>query len=244
MDAKLERVAQEILQAALEGKVSNKNDLQRLKRKLCRQYKLSRFPSDVEILSYATEDEKEKISTILRKKPTRTLSGVVVVAVMAEPMECPGECIYCPTNIPTAPKAYVGEEPATLRARQNQYDPFLQVESRLEQLQAMGHSIEKVELIVMGGTFLAASNEYQQNFIKRCLDAMNGMDAKNLAEAVKLAERSAIRPVGITIETRPDYCKLEHVDRMLDLGTTRVELGVQTIYDDIYTEICRGHTVS
>lgn len=244
MDAELERVAEEILQAALEGKVRTKDDLQRLKRKLCRQHNLSRFPSDVEILSYATDEEKTKVSAIFRKKPTRTLSGVVVVAVMIEPMECPGQCIYCPTNIPTAPKAYVGDEPATLRARQNQYDPYLQVSSRLDQLQAMGHSTDKVELIIMGGTFLAASVDYQQIFIKRCLDAMIGQEVPTLNEAIRLAESSSTRPVGITIETRPDYCQPVHVDHMLALGATRVELGVQTIYDDIYAMVRRGHTVS
>ncbi len=244
MAIRLQRVADEILQAALSGKIQSKVDLQKLKRKLSRKYNLSRFPSDVEILGYATEEEKEQVGHILRKKPTRTLSGVVVVAVMAEPMECPGQCIYCPTNIPTAPKAYVGEEPATLRARQNEYDPYLQVASRLEQLQAMGHSIDKVELIIMGGTFLFASDEYQQEFVKRCLDAMTGREAHDIEEATKLAEKAPIRPVGITIETRPDYCRTTHVDRMLNLGATRVELGVQTIFDDIYTAIYRGHTVS
>ena len=114
MDTGLQRVAKEIIKAALNGQVQNKADLQQLKRRLCRRYQLSRFPSDVEILSHATDGEKEKIKSLLRKKPTRTLSGVAVIAVMAEPMECPGQCVYCPTNIPTAPKAYVGEEPATL----------------------------------------------------------------------------------------------------------------------------------
>ncbi len=244
MNLQLQRVAEEVLQAALAGKIQNKTDLQRLKRKLCRKYKLSRFPSDVEILGFATDEQKQQVSSILRKKPTRTLSGVVIVAVMTEPMDCPGQCIYCPTNIPTAPKAYVGDEPATLRARQNHYDPFLQVKSRLEQLQAMGHSTDKVELIVMGGTFLAAPEAYQDLFLKRCLDAMNGQDARNLSEAIQFAEKSAVRPIGITIETRPDYCKSAHVDRMLKLGTTRVELGVQTIYDDIYKTVSRGHSVA
>ena len=244
METRLQRVAEEILQAVLLGKVRSKSELQKLKRKLSQKYRLSRFPSDVEILSYATDEEKEQVSHVLRKKPTRTLSGVVVVAVMTEPMECPGQCIYCPTNIPTAPKAYVGDEPATLRARQNQFNPYLQVVSRLEQLQVMGHSTDKVELIIMGGTFLSASEEYQQEFVKRCLDAMNDFEARNITEAKKLAENAKIRPVGITIETRPDYCRQGHVDRMLDFGATRVELGVQTIYDDIYTAICRGHTVS
>jgi elongator complex protein 3 len=239
----MRQVSEEILQAILTGRIRSKDEIQRLKRKLCQQYKLSRFPSDVEILGYATDEEKTKVSAILRKKPTRSLSGVVIVAAMTEPMDCPGQCTYCPTNIPTAPKAYVGEEPATLRAQQNQYDPYLQVKSRLEQLEAMGHNTEKVELIVMGGTFLSASPEYQSNFLKRSLDAMTGSDSETLDEAIKLAENSAIRPIGITIETRPDYCRTNHIDAMLAFGTTRVELGVQTIYDDIYSKVSRGHTV-
>lgn len=244
MDTWLQHVAEEILQAALQGRIRTKADLQRWKRILSRKYKLTRFPSDVEILRYASDEEKLKVSSLLRKKPTRTLSGVVVVAVMTEPMACPGECIYCPTNIPTAPKAYVGEEPATLRARQNDYDPYLQVLNRIDQLKSMGHPTDKVELIVMGGTFLAAPAAYQTLFIKRCLDAMNGQEAANLPEAIRLAERSPTRPVGITIETRPDYCTATHVDTILSFGATRVELGVQTIYDDIYLQVSRGHTVA
>jgi elongator complex protein 3 len=244
VDASLQQVAEEIIHAVLDGRVRSKDDLQRIKRRLCRRYHLPRFPSDVEILSFASEEQRQLISKVLRKKPTRTLSGVAIVAVMTKPMSCPGNCIYCPTNIPTAPKAYIGEEPATLRARQNQYDPFLQITSRLQQLQAMGHSINKVELIIMGGTFPSAPLTYQREFMKRCLDAMNGRDAPNLPKAIKWAEKSPIRPVGTTIETRPDYCFTTHIDNMLALGTTRVEIGVQTIYDDIYERIKRGHTVA
>ncbi len=244
MDAELQHVAKEIIREVLEGRISSKEDLQKLKRRLCRRYHLPRFPSDVEILSFATEEEKRVIAKVLRKKPTRTLSGVAIVAVMAKPMKCPGRCIYCPSNLPTSPKAYTGEEPATLRARQSEYDAYLQVTSRLQQLQAMGHSTDKVELIVMGGTFLSAPDDYQFNFMKRCFDALNGREASNLGEAIKWAETSPARPVGITIETRPDYCSPKHVDIMLSFGTTRVELGVQTIYDDIYEHIQRGHTIS
>ena len=240
----MELVAREIIRAVQDGVIRNKADLQRLKRRLCRQYHLPRFPRDTEILAYATEEEKRHILPLLRKKPTRTLSGVAIIAVMTRPMECPGRCIYCPTNLSVAPKAYVGEEPATLRARQNQYDPYRQVKSRLQQLKDMGHSTDKVELIVMGGTFLAAPDSYQRYFMKRCLDAMTGRESANIEEALKWAETSRVRPVGITIETRPDYCRPSHVDAMLELGATRVELGVQTIYDDIYRVVRRGHTVA
>jgi elongator complex protein 3 len=244
VNAELQQVAKEIIREVMKGHVRSKEDLQKLKRLLCRRYHLPRFPSDVEILSFATEEEKPVIVKVLRKKPTRTLSGVAIVAVMAKPMKCPGRCIYCPTNLPTSPKAYTGEEPATLRARQNDYDAYLQVTNRLHQLQAMGHSTDKVELIVMGGTFLSAPEDYQRSFMKRCFDALNGRDASNLGEAINWAETSPARPVGVTIETRPDYCSPKHVDIMLSYGATRVELGVQTIYDEIYEHIQRGHTIS
>jgi elongator complex protein 3 len=108
----------------------------------------------------------------------------------------------------------------------------------------MGHGVSKVELIVMGGTFLAVPDRFQQEFMTRCLDAMNGRAAPSLAEAIEWAETGPVRPVGVTIETRPDYCRPGHVDAMLALGTTRVELGVQTIYDDIYEKVSRGHTLA
>jgi elongator complex protein 3 len=244
VEAELQQVAREIIREVLKGRIGSKAALQKLKRKLCRRYHLPRFPSDVEILSFATEEEKRVVAKVLRKKPTRTLSGVAIVAVMSKPMSCPGQCIYCPSNLPTAPKAYVGEEPATLRARQNDYDAYLQVANRLKQLQSMGHSTDKVELVVMGGTFLSSPAAYQRVFMKRCFDALNGREASNLETAIQLAEVGPARPVGITIETRPDYCSSSHVDTMVSYGTTRVEIGVQTIYDDIYERIKRGHNIS
>ncbi len=108
----------------------------------------------------------------------------------------------------------------------------------------MGHSTDKVELIVMGGTFLSSPETYQNIFMKRCFDALNERDAASLEAAIKLAEVGPARLVGLTIETRPDYCSSNHVDVMLSFGTTRVELGVQTIYDDVYERIKRGHKTS
>ena len=108
----------------------------------------------------------------------------------------------------------------------------------------MGHSVDKVELIVMGGTFLSTPEPYQRSFMKRCFDAMNGRDASSLGEAIRWAEVGPARPVGVTIETRPDYCSPTHVDVMLSFGATRVEIGVQTIFNDVYERIQRGHKIS
>jgi len=175
-------------------------------------------------------------------KITRTISGVTPVAVMGKPTGCPGECIYCPM-FPDAPKSYTPESPAVLRAKLCNYEPKRQVEERLRVILNMGHPADKVELIVMGGTFLAYPEEYQYQFIKGCYDGLNGSDSPNLEAAKQKNETAEHRCVGLCIETRPDWCREEEVRRMLDFGTTRVELGVQTLDDDIFKLVKRGHNV-
>ena len=177
------------------------------------------------------------------KKFARTISGVTPVAVMTLPMKCPGECIYCPTY-PTTPQSYTPESPAVLRARQCGYDAGKQVRLRLKILSEMGHPTDKVELIVMGGTFLAYPEDYQYQFIKGCFDALNDEESATLEEAKRLNETASHRCTGLCIETRPDWCQQEQVDRMLEFGTTRVELGVQTLNDEIYRLVRRGHKVA
>ncbi len=176
------------------------------------------------------------------KKSTRTISGVTPVAVMTRPQGCPGQCVYCPTYGAT-PRSYTPESPAVLRARECEYDAAEQVRIRLRMLTSMGHPIDKIELIIMGGTFLAAPIDYQYTFIKECYDALNGRGSADLEEAKQINETAAHRCVGLCIETRPDWCQTEHVERMLDFGTTRVELGVQMLDDDIYRLVKRGHGV-
>ncbi len=176
------------------------------------------------------------------KKSTRTISGVTPVAVMTLPMKCPGQCIYCPT-FSAIPQSYTPESPAALRARQCDYDAKKQVKLRLKILSEMGHPTDKIELIVMGGTFLACPEHYQYQFIKDCYDALNGEESATLEEAKRLNETTAHRCTGLCIETRPDWCGQEEIDRMLEFGTTRVELGVQTLDDEIYRLVRRGHKV-
>ena len=176
------------------------------------------------------------------KKITRTISGVTPVAVMTEPMKCPGQCIYCPTYSAT-PQSYTPESPAVLRAKQCNYDAMKQIKLRLRTLSEMGHPTDKVELIVMGGTFLAYPRDYQYQFIKDCFDALNGEKSASLEEAKRLNETANHRCTGLCIETRPDWCQQEEIDRMLEFGTTRVELGVQILDDEIYRLVRRGHKV-
>jgi elongator complex protein 3 len=210
------------------------------------EYKLDRVPSNAEIISLLKAEEKSKLLSLLRRKATRTISGVTVVAVMTKPYPCPQPkpCAYCPGG-PSfgVPQSYTGFEPAAMRGLQSQFDPYLQVKSRIEQLSTIGHRVDKIELIIMGGTFPATPLDYQTWFVQRCLDAITNRDSASLEEAKKNAETSRIHNVGITVETRPDWAEEAQVDSMLSMGVTRVELGVQSPSDEIYRIVGRKHTV-
>ena len=181
-------------------------------------------------------------SVRVQHKPTKTISGVAPLAVMLPPKKCPhGACLYCPSL--NAPQSYTPESPAVLRAIQCKYDPVKQVKVRLKTLNAMGHPTDKIELIIMGGTFLSYPEKFQFDFVKKCYDALNGKKSKSLNEAKKTNELTKHRCVALCIETRPDYCTENHIKNMLEWGTTRVELGVQAIDDKIYKKVNRGHKV-
>ncbi len=199
-----------------------------VKVEICRRYRLGAVPKNSAILAAATPEERESLRRALLVKPTRTLSGVAPVAVMTSPYPCPhGKCLPCPggpSHPFSSPQSYTGEEPAAKRAREHGYDPFAQVHARLGQFETLGHRVEKVELIVMGGTMTARPIEYQYEFVARCIEAMNVYPEDTPAaavpsvEAVEAANETAdVRCVGITFETRPDWCRKEHIDRMLDL---------------------------
>jgi elongator complex protein 3 len=229
-------------------KISNptKEDTNLIKLQVASKYKLKKVPPNSELISHLKPDEKTRLLPILRRKTVRTISGVTVVAVMTKPWPCPQKppCAYCPGGPPYGvPQSYTGHEPAAMRGIQNKFNPYTQVRKRVEQLKAIGHAVDKVELIVMGGTFPGMPLNYQKRFIQRCLDAVTKKKSSSLEEAKKSAEKSQIRNVGITVETRPDWAKEEHVNRMLSMGVTRVELGVQNIYNDIYELVGRGHRV-
>jgi elongator complex protein 3 len=239
---------QDIVELILLKEIQSKDELHKMKVKLCKKYQLQTIPRDSEILAHLPADrlENQVAYSLLRKKSTRTLSGVAIIAAMTSPETCPhGKCIPCPGGPErNTPQSYTGYEPAAMRACCNNFDPFLQVQSRIEQLHAIGHVTDKVDLIIMGGTFTARLPEYQQWFVKRCFDALNNQQSKTLDNAKKKNETASSRCIGLTIETRPDWFRLQHVDQALSLGATRVELGVQTIFDPILYGIERGHTVS
>ncbi|MFA5124898.1 MAG: tRNA uridine(34) 5-carboxymethylaminomethyl modification radical SAM/GNAT enzyme Elp3 [Patescibacteria group bacterium] len=183
----------------------------------------------------------KNLERLLTKRAVRTLSGVAVVSVLTKPQPCPGNCLFCPTE-KNMPKSYLSNEPAVMRAVLNDFDPYRQVEMRLKALEANGHKTEKIELIVMGGTWSYHSTRYQKWFIKRCLEALNGKPAKTLQDAQNKNETAKHRCVGLTLETRPDYITPKEIIRLRELGCTRVELGVQHTDDGILKLNRRGHT--
>jgi elongator complex protein 3 len=220
---------------------------------VCRRYSLHSVPKNSSILAAANPGEREKLRKILMVKPSRTLSGVAPVAVMTSPAPCPhGKCLPCPGGPDhpfQSPQSYTGEEPAAKRAREHCYDPFRQVQARLVQFEVLGHRVDKVELIVMGGTMTARPVEYQETFVSRCIEAMNvypaggpAPEAPDIFAVEDANEKADVRCVAITFETRPDWCRREHIDRMLHLGVTKVELGVQHVDDQVLAYNRRGCT--
>lgn len=177
------------------------------------------------------------------KKPVRSMSGVTVLTVVGKPRKCNhGTCIYCPGG-DEVPQSYTNKSPAIMRAMKLGYDPIKQVKARLRVLKEMNHPTDKIELIIIGGTFLQYSGKYRYDFIKSCYDVLNGKKSKDLESAKRLNEKSKHRVVALCIENRPDNCSSEDIKKLLEYGCTRVELGVQILDDSIYKKINRGHTV-
>ncbi len=192
----------------------------------------------------------------IRMKPMRTLSGVTTVTVLTKPYPCPGECIFCPTDL-RMPKSYLPDEPGAMRALHHAFDPYEQVAARLEALQAVGHPTDKIELLILGGTWSSYRKDYQAWFLRRCLEVMNSTNSREpepehrqtprvdfaaLEAAQTLNERSRHRNVGLVIETRPDHVNLEELAWLRKLGVTKVQMGAQSLDDQILDVNKRGHT--
>ncbi|KAJ4459042.1 putative Elongator complex protein 3 [Paratrimastix pyriformis] len=197
------------------------------------------IPKIVEVMIAIPEEYREALVPLLKVKPVRTASGIAAVAVMCKPHRCPHiekdgrACIYCPggpdSDFEYSSQSYTGYEPTSMRAIRARYDPFLQT---------------RVEFIIMGGTFMSLAQEYRETFVTQLHDALTGHTSSSVAEAVRFAEHSVNKCIGITIETRPDYCYAPHISDMLNYGCTRLEIGVQTVYEDVAHQVNRGHTVA
>ncbi|XP_048453317.1 elongator complex protein 3 [Rhincodon typus] len=243
-------VLKQLIEAHEQGKDVNLN---KVKTKTSSKYGLTSQPRLVDIIAAVPPQYRKVLIPKLKAKPIRTASGIAVVAVMCKPHRCPhitftgNICVYCPggpdSDFEYSTQSYTGYEPTSMRAIRARYDPYLQTRHRVEQLKQLGHSVDKVEFIVMGGTFMALPEEYRDYFIRNLHDALSGHTSNNVAEAVKYSERSNTKCVGITIETRPDYCLKRHLSDMLQYGCTRLEIGVQSVYEDVARDTNRGHTV-
>jgi len=196
--------------------------------------------------------EDTRLLERIRMKPMRTLSGVTTVTVLTKPYPCPGKCIFCPTDV-RMPKSYLPDEPGAMRAVQHQFDPFDQVMSRIMQLEALGHPTDKIELLILGGTWSSYKRDYQEWFVKRCFDAMNGFShlpaaemiigEDELYEAQTYNETALHRNVGLVIETRPDEINPDEIKWLRHLGVTKVQLGAQSMDDRVLEMNKRGHDV-
>ncbi|KAK8751183.1 hypothetical protein OTU49_013311 [Cherax quadricarinatus] len=243
-------IVQELIKAQKEQRDVNLN---KLKTRISSKYGLQSSPRLVDIIAAVPQQHKKVLLPKLRAKPVRTASGIAVVAVMCKPHRCPhinmtgNICVYCPggpdSDFEYSTQSYTGYEPTSMRAIRARYNPYLQTRHRVEQLQQLGHSVDKVEFIVMGGTFMALPEDYRDYFIRNLHDALSGHSSASVAEAVKYSERSNTKCIGITIETRPDYCLKRHLSDMLKYGCTRLEIGVQSVYEDVARDTNRGHTV-
>jgi len=236
-----EKAIDEIITAILDSE--GRMDVEALKREISKKYNLGAFIRNSELVRRARERGYENLIPLLRKRPMRSASGIVNIAIMTI-SDCPhGRCTYCPKGEGT-PNSYTGFEPATMRGIQNKFNAYDQVLARLTQLNEIGHATDKCEVIVQGGTFLAQDPQYQDKFILDMYNALNGGElAGSLDDAIHRNENAKHRCIGLTIETRPDWCFEPHVDRMLSYGATRVEIGVQTLNPAVLIRTKRGHTL-
>lgn len=231
--------------------IKDREKMSKVKRRLSRDLKITLMKNaDLlfiynELLAAGEIEADQRMLNLLKKRAIRTLSGVAPIAILTKPYECPGNCLFCPTE-KGMPKSYLSNEPAVMRAIATKFDPYVQVQTRIHALTRNGHQANKIELIVMGGTWSYFPEDYQEWFLKRVFDSANAglgeaEESPDLATAQKINETAEFRIIGLTLETRPDYINKEEIIRMRKYGCTRVELGVQHIDDTILKENKRGH---
>jgi len=237
-----------IIKEILKSRIKTRDSLAKIKRETAKKHKIS-CPNNISLLKTYHELIKKKkieksslLELLLITRPVRSLSGIVNISVLTKPYACPGECIYCPKE-KNIPKSYVSGEPAVERAKKLNYDPYKQTKLRIEMLEYEGHPTDKIELRIVGGTWSFYKKEYQEWFAKRCFDACNGKNSKTLKESQKINEKARHRMVGLSIETRPDFINEKEIKHLRELGMTMVELGVQSLYDDVLKKNKRGHTI-
>ena len=241
-------IEEKIIEQIIKDKITAPEKLDALKRKISKEHKVPNFSNISLLKSYhnllknKTIKKNQNLENLLRKRKIRSLSGIVAVSVLTKAWPCPGKCTYCPSE-KGLPKSYLSGEPAVERAKIENFDPYKQFKTRIESLEMQGHPTDKVELRIIGGSFTYYTKKYQSWFVKKCFDAANKRDSDSLEQSQKKNETARNRIVGISIETRPDLIDKDEILNLRKLGVTMVELGVQTIYDDILKKCKRGHSV-
>ncbi|PIS41447.1 MAG: tRNA uridine(34) 5-carboxymethylaminomethyl modification radical SAM/GNAT enzyme Elp3 [Candidatus Kerfeldbacteria bacterium CG08_land_8_20_14_0_20_42_7] len=224
------------------------DDLDSIKRSLAAKYEIPLVSHSTLLRAYKQllEDDgkssDQMLFELLRRRSIRTLSGVAPITVLMKPYPCPGRCVYCPTEA-RMPKSYLSSEPAAQRALKNEFDPIRQVKSRMKQLDTNGHTVDKIELIVLGGTWSFYPHNYQESFMKGCFDAANGFESKTLDEALSANEKAERRIIGVTLETRPDYVTKDELWRMRRLGCTHIQIGIQSLDQGVLDLVHRDETI-
>lgn len=246
-----------------------------MKRTYAKEHKLAEVPSNSELLRVYHDMLKNKeiqpsliVEWLLKKRAIRSQSGIVSVQVLTKPYRCPGKCIFCPNDF-TMPKSYINTEPWAMRALLNNFDPIKQVYNRLLSLTLTGHKTDKIEMIVLGGTWDVYPDDYKETFIKWLYDACNTFqqfyakvqfdkDKKysytidtiedivypsSIEESQHVNESAECRIIGLTVETRPEYVNDKNCQFWRRLGVTRLEMGVQSLYDDVLDANKRWHSV-
>lgn len=244
-----EAILEELIKDSLTKSIKSQKDLQALKNSYCLKYGIS-SPSNVSLiksyrkmLSKGRIREDKNFFSLIRKRRIRSQSGIANITVLTKSYACPGKCIFCPSE-PEMPKSYLSNEPAMMRAILNDFDAYRQVENRLKGLSRTGHPTDKIEIIVSGGTFSYYPKNYQTAFVKNIYNGLNGEKSRSLSKAIKANETASHRCVGLSLETRPDWIDEKEIKRMRKLGATKVEIGIQTLDDDILKLNKRGHGVS
>lgn len=241
-----------IAEKLIETNPQTKAELDAFKRRICKEYKIS-YPSNIDLLAalkscQGPASTRSSLKELLRVRPVRSLSGIVNVSVLTKPYPCPGTCLYCP-NEPGFPKSYLSGEPAAERAKRLKFDPYDQTFKRIEVLKNEGHATDKIEMRIIGGTWSYYPKSYQKNFIALCFAACNDFPTfkkrkkLSLEAEQKKNETANCRIVGLSVETRPDYINKREIRWLRELGVTKVELGIQSIYDDVLQKNLRGHKV-
>lgn len=273
MQGDIAELARRVGQGLASGTIANKADLQKTKQEAASAFGIA-VPPDSVVAAAMSDEVRRKHGAILRTKPMRSASGVAIIAVMSSPASCPhGKCTFCPGGPEVdAPQSYTGFEPSTMRAKRYDYDPYRIVRGRLEQLVRNGHAVDKVDIVIQGGTFPAREESYQDWFVAGIYAGLNDGPAPpgskdagreesweseadwtllqphardvRLRDLMKANETAQCRAIGLTIETKPDWCFEEHLDGMLRRGATRVEIGLQTLDDDVLRATHRGHDLA